>query len=51
MLELADVLRTILRGDEYHGVAEAALSLYELKGNVIGAARAQSRLGNPVRET
>jgi tetratricopeptide (TPR) repeat protein len=51
MLDLAEVLRTISDGDAYHGVVEAALSLYEMKGNVIGAARAQSLLGNPVTET
>ena len=51
MLDLAEVLRTISRTDEYHGVVHAALSLYEKKGNVIGAARARSLLSQRVRGT
>ena len=51
MLDLAEVLRTISRTDEYHGVVHAALSLYEQKGNVIGAARARSLLSQRVRGT
>jgi class 3 adenylate cyclase/tetratricopeptide (TPR) repeat protein len=51
MLDLAEVLRTISRTDEYHGVVQTALSLYEEKGNVIGAARTRALLGNRVRGT
>jgi ATP/maltotriose-dependent transcriptional regulator MalT len=51
MLDLAEVLRTISRTDEYHGVVQTALSLYEKKGNVVGAARARSLLNHQVRGT
>jgi tetratricopeptide (TPR) repeat protein len=51
MLDLAEVLRTNSHTDEYHGIVEAALSLYERKGNVVGAARARALLGNPIRGT
>jgi tetratricopeptide (TPR) repeat protein len=49
MLDLAEVLRMVSRTDEYHDAVQAALSLYERKGNVIGAARARSLLGNRIR--
>jgi tetratricopeptide (TPR) repeat protein len=49
MLDLAEVLRTTSQSDEYHAVAQAALSLYERKGNVVGAAHARSLLTNPIR--
>jgi hypothetical protein len=48
MLDLAEVLRTCSRTDEYQSVAETALSLYEKKGNVVGAARARSLLSNRI---
>jgi tetratricopeptide (TPR) repeat protein len=51
MLDLAEVLRTLSRRDEYQGTVLAALSLYERKGNVIGAARARSLLGHQIRGT
>jgi len=47
MLDLAEVLRMCPRKDTYHRVAQVALSLYEQKGNAVGAARARSLLGNP----
>jgi hypothetical protein len=46
MLDLAEVLRTCSRTDEYHGVVQTALSLYENKGHAAGAARAGSLLHN-----
>jgi class 3 adenylate cyclase/tetratricopeptide (TPR) repeat protein len=51
MLDLAEVLRTRSRRDEYQGAVLAALSLYERKGNVIGAAQARSLLGHQIRGT
>jgi tetratricopeptide (TPR) repeat protein/type II secretory pathway predicted ATPase ExeA len=48
MLDLAEVLRTCSRTGEYHSVVQTALSLYEKKGNVIGAARARSLLSNRI---
>jgi tetratricopeptide (TPR) repeat protein len=48
MLDLAEVLRMDSRTDEYHSVVQTALSLYEKKGNVIGAARARSLLSNRI---
>jgi hypothetical protein len=51
MLDLAEVLRTTSHTDEYHGVVQTALSLYEKKGNVIGATRARSLLSNRIRGT
>ena len=44
MLDLAKVLRACSRTDESEGTIRAALSLYEEKGNVVGAARARSLL-------
>jgi class 3 adenylate cyclase/tetratricopeptide (TPR) repeat protein len=49
MLDLAEVLRTCSWTDEYHGAVQSALSLYEKKGNVVGAARARSLLNNRIR--
>jgi ATP/maltotriose-dependent transcriptional regulator MalT len=49
MLDLAEVLRTNSDTDEYHGVVQGALSLYERKGNVVGSARARSLLTNRIR--
>jgi class 3 adenylate cyclase/tetratricopeptide (TPR) repeat protein len=46
MLDLADVLRTCSRDDESRRAVRAAVSLYEQKGNLVGAARAQSLLNN-----
>ncbi|MDX6719319.1 MAG: hypothetical protein QOJ63_1573, partial [Solirubrobacteraceae bacterium] len=46
MLDLAEVLRTCSRADESLGVVRAALSLYELKGNAVSAARARALLGD-----
>jgi len=51
MLDLAEVLRMTSHTDEYHGVVQTALSLYEEKGNVIGATRARSLLNNRIRGT
>ena len=51
MLDLAAVLETLSRSDEYQSAVQAALSLYERKGNVIGAARARSLLGHQIRGT
>jgi class 3 adenylate cyclase/tetratricopeptide (TPR) repeat protein len=42
MLDLAEVLRACGRTDESDRAARTGLSLYESKGNVIGAARARS---------
>jgi tetratricopeptide (TPR) repeat protein len=44
MLDLAEVLRTSSRTDESARAVRTALSLYETKGNVVGAARARSLL-------
>jgi class 3 adenylate cyclase/tetratricopeptide (TPR) repeat protein len=49
MLDLAEVRRMCSRTDTYHPAAQIALSLYEQKGNVVGAARARSLLGNRPR--
>jgi ATP/maltotriose-dependent transcriptional regulator MalT len=51
MLDLAEVLRACSRRDESAGAARTALSLYEQKGNVVGAARARALLGSRARET
>ena len=51
MLDLAEVLRASSPTDEYHGAVQSALSLYEQKGNVIGAARARSLLSHRVGGT
>jgi hypothetical protein len=48
MLDLAEVLRVCSCADEYHGAVHTALSLYEKKGNVVGAARARSLLSNRI---
>jgi tetratricopeptide (TPR) repeat protein len=47
MLDLADVLRTCASQGEAERSLRAGLSLYERKGNVVGAARARSLLSNP----
>jgi ATP/maltotriose-dependent transcriptional regulator MalT len=44
MLDLADVLRARAHTDAYQTAARTALSLYEQKGNAIGAARARALL-------
>jgi class 3 adenylate cyclase/tetratricopeptide (TPR) repeat protein len=44
MLELAEVLRALSRTDEYQDAARAALSLYDQKGNAVGAGRARALL-------
>jgi hypothetical protein len=44
MLDLAEVLRTSCRTDESARAVQAALSLYETKGNVVGALRARTLL-------
>jgi hypothetical protein len=49
MLDLAEVLRASSQIDTYHSVVQTALSLYEKKGNVIGAARARSLLSHRIR--
>jgi hypothetical protein len=46
MLDLADVLRAGSSTDAYHAAARTALSLYEQKGNAVGAARARALLKN-----
>jgi tetratricopeptide (TPR) repeat protein len=46
MLDLAEVLRTRSRKDAYHGAARIALSLYDQKGNAVGAARARMLLSD-----
>jgi hypothetical protein len=45
MLALAEVLRTCARIDESESAAQTGLSLYDQKGNVVGAARARRLLG------
>jgi ATP/maltotriose-dependent transcriptional regulator MalT len=49
MLDLAEVLRTCAASDTYQDTVLAALSLYEQKGNVVGAARARALLANRIR--
>ena len=44
MLELAEVLRTSGRADDASGAVQDALSLYERKGNAVGAVRARAQL-------
>jgi tetratricopeptide (TPR) repeat protein len=44
MLDLAEVLHGCSRRDAYQDAVQAALSLYENKGNAIGAARARALL-------
>ena len=52
MLDLAEVLRSNSRTDEYHdAVASRSFTCTKQKGNVIGAARARSLLANRVRGT
>jgi tetratricopeptide (TPR) repeat protein len=46
MLDLADVLRVSSRSDEADASVRTGLSLYERKGNVVGAARARALLSN-----
>jgi class 3 adenylate cyclase len=46
MLDLAEVLRTCSRTEESDRAVRIALSLYEEKGNTIGAARSRSLLNN-----
>jgi class 3 adenylate cyclase/tetratricopeptide (TPR) repeat protein len=51
MLDLAEVLGATSHTDEYHEVVQAALLLYEEKGNLVGAARARALLANRIRGT
>jgi hypothetical protein len=46
MLDLADVLRTRSRAEAYQDAARTALSLYEQKGNAVGAGRARALLSS-----
>jgi class 3 adenylate cyclase/tetratricopeptide (TPR) repeat protein len=51
MLDLAEVLRTCSRTEESDRAVRTALSLYEEKGNIVGAARSRSLLSNRPRKT
>jgi hypothetical protein len=50
MLDLAEVLGTCGHTDESQRALQTGLSLYEQKGNTIGAARARSLLGKRMGE-
>jgi hypothetical protein len=50
MLDLAEVLGTCGHTDESQRALQTGLSLYEQKGNKIGAARARSLLGKRTGE-
>jgi class 3 adenylate cyclase/tetratricopeptide (TPR) repeat protein len=51
MLDLAEVLRTCSRTEESDRAVRTALSLYDEKGNIVGAARSRSLLSNRPRKT
>ena len=51
MLDLADVLRTCSARTKSDGTARTALSLYEQKGNAVGAARARALLSRRTEES
>ena len=46
MLDLADVLATLGRGDDAAGAFAVGIDLYERKGNAAAAARARDRGGS-----